>query len=141
MNIQIENRQKKLPIDLPKLKRLTNSLASLAKVSLGEVTLIIVDDDGCAPINETAVGHSGPTDVITLFYPAIPGDVTGDTSEIILNAECALQQKPEAPLDELAFYLAHAFNHLSGHNDDTPSKRTAMHRRERRWLHIALNQK
>lgn len=132
MDIAIENRQRKLKIDRRALVRHAEALAGFAGVSLGSLTVIVVDDAGCAPINEAAVGHSGPTDVITLFYAAIPGDAA--SAEIVLNAECALQQRPEDPWRELVFYLAHAFNHLSGRDDDTPARRTAMHRRERRWL-------
>ena len=132
MDITIENRQRKLKIDRRALIRHAEALAGLAGVSLGSLTLIVVDDAGCAPINEAAVGHVGPTDVITLFYEAIPGDEA--SAEIVLNAECAAQQRPEDPWREFVFYLAHAFNHLSGRDDDTPERRTAMHRRERRWL-------
>jgi rRNA maturation RNase YbeY len=132
MDITIENWQRKLKIDRHALVRHAEALAGFAGVSLGSLTVIVVDDAGCAPINEAAVGHAGPTDVITLSYDAIPGDEA--SAEIVLNAECAAQQRPEDPWRELVFYLAHAFNHLSGRDDDTPEKRTAMHRRERRWL-------
>ena len=138
MHVEIDNRQDKLKIQPRMLRDFATQFASLAKVDLGETTLIIVDDEGCAPINKAAVGHKGATDVITLFYPAIPGDETGSSAEIIVNAECALKQRPEDPVRELAFYIAHAFNHLSGRDDDTPEKRTAMHRRERRWLSTVL---
>lgn len=139
MKIGIENRQKKLKINVKEIKHFAAEFARLANVEIDEITLILVDDVGCAPINEAAVGHLGPTDVITLFYPAIPGDPEGSSAEIIVNAECALKQRPDDPTRELAFYVAHAFNHLSGRNDDTPAKRTAMHRRERRWLNAVLD--
>ena len=76
------------------------------------------------------------TDVITLTYPALPGEDPGDSAEIILNVECAWKQGGggEGADRELAFYLAHAFDHLAGHDDATPAARTSMHRREWRWL-------
>ena len=109
-------------------------LAALAKVPVEAATVIVTDDKGIASINKAAVGHTGPTDVITLFYDAIPGDVEGASAEIIVNAQRALEQNPEDPSREFAYYLAHAFDHLSGRDDATPPARTAMHRRERRWL-------
>jgi ssRNA-specific RNase YbeY (16S rRNA maturation enzyme) len=35
---------------------------------------------------------------------------------------------------ELALYIAHGFDHLSGADDDTPARRAAMRRTEMRWL-------
>ena len=100
------------------------------------MTLILVDDAGIAPINASAVGHAGATDVITLTYPALPGEEPGDSAEIILNVECAWKQGGggEGADRELAFYLAHAFDHLAGHDDASPAARASMHRREWRWL-------
>jgi ssRNA-specific RNase YbeY (16S rRNA maturation enzyme) len=35
---------------------------------------------------------------------------------------------------ELALYIAHGFDHLSGADDNTPARRAAMRRTEMRWL-------
>ena len=134
MKIEISNRQRTARIDAKALKELARRLSELSGVNLDAVSLILVDDAGIAPINSAAVGHEGATDVITLSYPAIPGDEEGDSAEIILNVERAVSQCPESPSRELAYYLAHAFDHLAGRDDATPKERTSMHRRERRWL-------
>lgn len=132
MDIVIENRQRALSVPVSALRRLVRDLADKARIDLGEVTVILVDDEGIAPINEAAVGHHGATDVITMPCEAVPG--VPASAEIVIDAEMALSQRPEAPLLELSFYLAHAFDHLAGHDDDTPAARTSMHRREWRWL-------
>lgn len=132
MDIVIENRQKALWVPIPAFRRLVRDLAAKAKVDLGEVAVILVDDAGIAPINEAAVGHQGATDVITMPCDAVPG--VPASAEIVIDAEMALSQRPEDPLLELSFYLAHAFDHLAGHDDSTPASRTSMHRREWRWL-------
>lgn len=133
MQIAIENRQRAGTFSGKALAALARRFAAISGVDTGLVALIMVDSDGMAPINAAAVGHTGPTDVITLAYDAIPGE-DGPSAEIILNVQFALEQNPEDPSRELAYYLAHAFDHLSGRDDGTPSGRTAMHRRERRWL-------
>lgn len=137
--VAVENRQGKYSVSRPALRRLVRVLAAKAAVALRDVTLILVDDAGCAAINVAAVGHAGPTDVITLTYPAVPGEEPGDSAEIVLNLECAWNQGGggEGASRELAFYLAHAFDHLAGHDDDTPAARTSMHRREWRWIRSA----
>ncbi len=134
--VEIDNRQRLYRVNRAALRALARALAEKSAVPLREVTLILVDDAGCAPINAAAVGHQGATDVITLRYEAIPGEEPGDSAEIILNLECAWKQGGGASGcgRELAFYLAHAFDHLAGHDDATPSDRASMHRREWRWL-------
>lgn len=135
--VDIENRQRLYAVRRPELRRLARAFAEKAAVPLRDITLLLVDDEGCAPVNEAAVGHQGPTDVITITYPALPGEEPGDSAEIILNLECAWKQGGgrEGADRELAFYLAHAFDHLAGHDDATPADRTSMHRREWRWIH------
>lgn len=123
-----------MAIDGHELKVLVSQLADLAGTALGSVDIFILDDAGIAPINSAAVGHEGATDVITLPYEPIPGIEGAPTAEIFVNAQRAVEQRPDAPLNELAYYIAHAFDHLSGRDDATPRERTAMHRRERRWL-------
>lgn len=134
MVVEIDNRQSIATIDRKALADIARRLAMLSGAEPGSVALILLDSDGMARINESVVGHLGPTDVITLFYDAVPGDPCGSSADIILNVQYALEQRQEDPSRELAYYLAHAFNHLSGRDDNTPAKRTAMHRRERRWL-------
>ena len=128
--------QRSFRLSAPALRTLARRLAEKSRRPLRDITLILVDDAGIAPINAAAVGHTGATDVITLTYPALPGEDPGDSAEIILNVECAWKQGGggKGADRELAFYLAHAFDHLAGHDDATPTERTSMHRREWRWL-------
>ncbi len=134
--VDVVNNQQAFRLSPPALRGLARRLAEKARRPLRDVTLILVDDAGIAPINASAVGHQGSTDVITLTYPSLPGEAPGDSAEIILNVECAWKQGGgrEGADRELAFYLAHAFDHLAGHDDATPAARTSMHRREWRWL-------
>ncbi len=134
--VDIVSNQRAFRIDARALRKLARILAAKSGRLLRDITLILVDDAGIAPINAAAVGHSGATDVITLVYPSLPGEEPGDSAEIVLNVECAWKQGGggDGANRELAYYLAHAFDHLAGHDDDTPAARTAMHRRERRWL-------
>ena len=140
MRVAIDNRQRVAKIDRRALRALAARLSELSGAAPDEVTLILTDDAGIAPINKAAVGHEGPTDVITLQYEAIPGDEVGASAEIIVNVERAIGQRPKDPSRELAYYLAHAFDHLTGRDDATPATREAMHRRERRWLSLALTE-
>ena len=134
MKVSLSNRQRLARPDAAAIRAVAARLSALSGAAPAELTITLADDASIAPVNAAAVGHAGPTDVITLSYDAIPGDPDGPSAEIFLNVECAISQRPDDPSRELAYYLAHAFNHLAGHDDATPATRTAMHRRERRWL-------
>ena len=134
--VEVVRVQRAYKVSTRGLRDLARKLATLSARPLRDITVILADDATIAPVNMAAVGHQGATDVITMVYPSLPGEEPGDSAEIVLNVECAWKQGGGgAGADrELAFYLAHAFDHLAGHDDATPSERTSMHRREWRWL-------
>ena len=104
-----------------------------------EIGIVIAGDEASAETNQTFLGHEGPTDVITFTFPPLPG-AGGWRGEIHVNLDQALAEarlRRVDPAGELAFYLAHGFDHLCGHDDATPRQRAAMHKRERAWLRAA----
>ena len=140
--LRIRNRQRRFQIDRAALLRLGRALMACAARAAPhrvwrEIDILVVDDAGIAPINAATMGHEGSTDVLTLTYDSIPGEPEGATAELIVNAERAWQLGRgcrTAASRELALYLAHAFDHLCGHDDQTPADRRSMRRREWRWL-------
>ena len=103
------------------------------------ISIVVTGDEDIAATNQNFLGHTGPTDVITFAFPPLPG-TQGWTGEIHVNLEQALAEarvRTVDPAGELAFYIAHGFDHLCGHDDATPRQRAAMHRRERAWLRAA----
>lgn len=87
------------------------------------------------PYNREFFGKDRPTDVISFRCDPVPGE-DGVTGDLIVNVERAVQEGPDhSGADaELALYIAHGFNHLSGADDNTPGKRAAMRRTELRRL-------
>ncbi len=106
-----------------------------------EVTLLLTDDAGITQYNREFFGKDRPTDVISFRYEPVPGE-KGTTGDLIVNVERAVQTGPgHSGIDsELALYIAHGFNHLSGADDNTPARRAAMRRTELRQL-AGLKQK
>lgn len=102
-----------------------------------EVTLLLTDDDGITPYNREFFGKDRPTDVISFRCDPVPGE-QGVTGDLIVNVQRAVQEGPaHHGMDaELALYIAHGFNHLSGEDDNTPEKRAAMRRTELRRLAV-----
>lgn len=101
----------------------------------GELDVFFVDHAGIRPCNVAVFGKDETTDVITLTYAPAPG-VPDWNGELIINAELARELGPRygGAGRELALYLAHGCDHLTGGLDDTPAGRRLMRRRENRWL-------
>ncbi|QHI68853.1 rRNA maturation RNase YbeY [Tichowtungia aerotolerans] len=140
MKTTLINNQTGIRINLPKLRRLTNKLADCLvqadpDTEWSEVSVLLTDDDGIIPANREYFGKNRPTDVISFRCEPVPGE-GGTTGDLIVNVECALREGPahDGPDAELALYIAHGFDHLSGADDNTPQKRAAMRRTEKRWL-------
>lgn len=111
-----------------------------AGLAWGEVSIVLVDDRQSQEINRAHLGHDYATDVISFNFDPIPGDSATETSgEIVINVElaCRLGTAYRGAAHELALYLAHGCDHLSGADDDTPQRRQQMRRRELRWLQEA----
>jgi probable rRNA maturation factor len=140
MNTCVLNNQKSVSLNLSAIKKLTAELAdNLRKADpetvWGDISVVLTDDRGITPTNLEFFGKNRPTDVISFRCDPIPGE-EGTTGDLIVNIECALREGPahDGADAELALYIAHGLDHLSGADDDTPQKRAAMHRTEKRWL-------
>ena len=139
MKTALINRQKRR-INLPAIRRLTAELAAILESAdpdtvWQEVTLLLTADAGITQYNREFFGKDRPTDVISFRCEPVPGE-QGATGDLIVNVQRAVQEGPEhgGADAELALYIAHGFNHLSGADDNTPRKRAAMRRTELRRL-------
>jgi probable rRNA maturation factor len=139
MKTVLINRQKRR-INPPAIRRLTAKLAVALEAAdpdtvWQEVTLMLTDDSGITHYNREFFGKDRATDVISFRSEPIPGE-EGASGDLIVNVERAVQEGPQhGGIDaELALYIAHGFNHLSGADDNTPAKRAAMRRTEMRRL-------
>jgi probable rRNA maturation factor len=140
MKTCVRNDQKKVRLNTAAVRKLTAELAEKLKQAdpdstWEEVTLLLTDDDGITQTNREFFGKDRPTDVISFRCDPIPGEA-GCTGDLLVNVERAVQEGPlhDGADAELALYIAHGFDHLSGAEDDTPARRAAMRRTEMRWL-------
>lgn len=138
------NRQKHHPLQLKKLQLLADWLgtkltAKTAPETWGEVSIVLTDDEGITQTNREYFGKNRPTDVISFRYDPVPGEDAVFTGDLLINADRAVQEGTVrgSASRELALYIAHGFDHLSGANDDTPEKRRKMRATETAWLRKA----
>jgi rRNA maturation RNase YbeY len=111
----------------------------------GEVELTLTDDARIRAVKLAVFGLDITTDVVSLAYAPIPGQPGegGTDGELFVNAALARRRgdrskrKAWGAEQELALYLAHACDHLSGEDDADEAGRQRMRRRELRWVHAA----
>lgn len=112
-------------------------------VPFQSVTVILQRDSSSALVHEAINGVSGPTDVVTQRYDAMPGETEGVYGEIYVNCDQAVRSAPKllgwSSKKELLLYVAHGFDHLSGAEDLEWADRVRMRRRELRWLKSFLD--
>jgi probable rRNA maturation factor len=144
MKTNVINQQKNHPIRLKNLKKLTDWIAQkLAAETVpaiwDEVSIVLVNDEGITHTNREYFGKNRPTDVISFRYDPIPGEEERLTGDLVVNVERAVQEgSARGDVDyELALYIAHGFDHLSGAEDDTPEKQKKMRATETAWLREA----
>jgi len=107
-----------------------------------DLTLILTDDKGIVAFNRRVFCRNHITDVISLRYEPDPKEDGGHTAEVIVNVQRACNEGMRrsshpgtwGPNKELALYMAHGCDHLSGEDDTGNVLRTRMRRRELRWI-------
>jgi rRNA maturation RNase YbeY len=141
MNVLIENSQRCLIVRTAAVKRAVQAMSVMARTAeggaaWGDLSIALVDDRGIIEWNRRLFGKSHPTDVISIGYPRPGAEGQVCDGEICINAERALAVGPRygGVARELALYLAHGINHLTGADDHAPEGRRRMRRRELRWL-------
>ena len=106
-----------------------------------QIDLVFVDDQSMAALNETYLGHDGPTDIITFDY-STPTLLHG---ELVICPQVAARhaRKFDNTLgEELARYVIHGVLHLLGHDDHDPNDQAKMKTEEDRllnWLRRQLD--
>lgn len=85
----------------------------------GQLSILIVDDEQIAELNESYLGHSGPTNVIS--FPMLEGafaDLTPDLlGDVVISADTALREANDAGMglmDRFNQLLIHGILHLVG---------------------------
>ena len=150
MKIQVINKQKTVRPGIRQIKKLTKHLISAASrlspdKKWGDVSVVLVDDAGMEPFNRRLFNKNDTTDVISQCYAPIPGDDSLWTADVIVNVETAVdmgtgKKHGGSSWDvqrEIALYIAHGCDHLSGAEDSDEKGRARMRSRELRWLNQA----
>jgi probable rRNA maturation factor len=139
--VVLSNRQRKTAICSKTLKRFFLAAMDALEMTDSDISLAIVSDKAIAKLHESWLGISGPTDVLSFDlsspeYAQHPRRIRrlGIHGEIIASAETASREARFycwSLQHELTYYLIHGLLHLAGYDDQTPSERIAMRKKER----------
>lgn len=132
MRAAVDNRQRRVPIQVPRLVRAAQRALAAVGRSGGTVEVAIVDDAEIRRMNARYRGVGRRTDVLAfpLEAPDAPGQLVG---QIVISAETARRQarKLGVPLAlELDLLVTHGTLHLVGYDDRDPLEADLMHQRE-----------
>ena len=139
MPAAVDNRQRRVPVAVPRLARAAaRALAAVGRPG-GAVEVAVVDDDEIRRVNARHRGISRRTDVLAfpLETPGVPGQLVG---QVVVSADAARRQarRVGVPLAlELDLLVTHGTLHLVGYDDRDPVEADLMHRRERDILKTA----
>jgi probable rRNA maturation factor len=131
ITIHISNRQRRVKLDRPLLRRAVRQALAQADIRHAEISLAIVDDATIAAVHGKFLDDPTPTDVISFVLDQDDERLEG---EIVASADTAALAAPRygwTAADELLLYVVHGALHLAGYDDTTPAARRQMRRGER----------
>lgn len=121
MDIQIDNRQKNQPIRIEAIQKKARAILNALDCPDGELSIVVVDDDRIAELNQAYLQHTGPTNVIS--FPMREGDfsqinpqVLGD---VVISADTCAREAEDAGISEETRFdqlLIHGILHLFGYD-------------------------
>jgi probable rRNA maturation factor len=134
------NRQKSRKLDTVLFRRLgVHLLEKLIDCPDYELGVHLIGAHEMEELNETFLGHSGSTDVITFDHHEILQDpdksrLHGELFICVDDAEKQAREFRTTWQSEVARYLAHGILHLMGHDDTRPGPLRAMKREENKMV-------
>ncbi|MCP4749025.1 MAG: rRNA maturation RNase YbeY [Desulfobacteraceae bacterium] len=121
MPVLIDNQQSNQPIKTQLIQKKAQAVLSALDCPDAELSLVFVDDDRIAHLNETYLNHRGPTNVIS--FPMQEGDFSGINphilGDVVISMDtCAREGKAaglstQLRLDQL---IVHGILHLFGYD-------------------------
>ncbi len=138
--VQIANRQRKVPVDCARLKKVTAFVLQQMALKEAEISIVLFSDRGIQQLNKRYLGLNKPTDVLS--FSQREGDDRGIYSvclgDVIISTEAAARQATEAGLSfnqELDFLLVHGILHLLGYDHiQSPQEAAKMEKMQKQLI-------
>ncbi len=134
ITIEVTNQQSRLPIDAKRLELAVHEILLEAGITVGELSLVVVDDPTIHELNRKHLDHDYPTDVLSFCLEESPGRIVG---EVIVSADTAIENASDygwQAESELLLYVIHGTLHLVGYSDKGDEETSAMRSAEAKYL-------
>jgi len=131
-HLQVQNRQRRLRVDLRRLERELDRVAQSEGLGHRTIGIVLVSDRNIRRLNRDFHGRDQVTDVLTFDYRSTshPDDVD---AEVVVSAHRARDEARDRglpPDGELFLYCVHGLLHLAGYDDREPADRQRMWKRQ-----------
>jgi probable rRNA maturation factor len=143
MSILIENKQKKVSLDLQRIRRVMKKILNYVDRKDKEISLLFVDNEEIRDINNRYLNRNYPTNVLSFSltdgqYGNINPHILGD---IVISVEKAIEDSVEAEIelnDEIDFLMIHGVLHLLdyNHEDTSESEILKMNKKEKELFYM-----
>jgi rRNA maturation RNase YbeY len=119
MEVLIDNQQNRLSIPNAKLKKTAMAILNALDCPEGELSLLIVDDDDIAALNQQYRGRSGPTNVLAFsMNEGAFGDIAPHLlGDVVISVDTCLREADSAGISferHFTELLIHGILHLFG---------------------------
>jgi probable rRNA maturation factor len=127
------------PVDLERWIQLAQDVLAAEGASTGELTLLFVDEQAMAELNELHMGEPSPTDVLSfpIDDEAVLSELVDDVpvllGDVVICPAVAMRNAPQHAgtiADELALLVVHGVLHVLGRDHADPATTAAMQARE-----------
>ncbi|MHB9006627.1 MAG: rRNA maturation RNase YbeY [Limisphaerales bacterium] len=145
--MRLRNRHPRQRVNLVRLRQLARAALECPPLKMPgpaetayELGVVLVGAREMAVLNQTYLGHSGSTDVITFDYgdpvraPDGASPLRGDLFICLDDARRQARQFGSTWQEELVRYVVHGFLHLRGYDDHEATARRLMKREENRLV-------
>lgn len=118
-NINVFNRQRKLPVDTQAVRNFLRQVAERLGVDRG-FSVVLLSDRAMRHYHARFAGQNWPTDVLSFPAQSFPaGDTESDLGDILVSVETAHRQKQSTLTRELQILSLHGLLHLLGFDHET----------------------
>ena len=142
MEVQIDNSQDKHRISKKKIRQTATAVLNALEYPEAELSILIVDDQQIAQLNQEYLNRNGPTNVIAFpmragRFPDITPNLLGD---VVISIETAFRegQKGDLSMEErFDQLLIHGILHLLGYDHEgTKSEARKMEKKAQELLDL-----
>jgi len=146
MKISIVNSQKKVRLNLERIKNTALAALSFLDEKDAELSVYVVDDVEIKNLNYRYLGKDRATDVLAFSMregQKLKGG-EGILGDVVISAETAVSQArryAKDTIDEIELYLIHGILHLVGYDDGSPKAKKRMFDVQDKILKLVLDKR